>query len=256
VPTPPRSPNAGRSLRSVPPVPVVRGTASRLPAARPQPAPRAASQPAPGLPLLGLLTWPVLLTLAVTLLRLVGELRGWDPRFFSRLPGGGLAIVGITWLVPLVGAYLGYHLTRAGVKGPDLAGIVGWPVAALAIGLGIGYGLGKVVHPSATGLMVLWAIVSLVVASMTLSTWPALGKLLLAYAVGARLPVVLVMALAMRRAWGTHYDALPPGFPLYGPLKAWLWAGLLPQATIWVAFTLAVGMAFSAAGVYLASRRS
>ena len=110
-------------------------------------------------------------------------------------------------------------------------------------------------QPSATGTLVLWAVVSLLVAAMSLSTWPALGKPLLAYGVAALVPVILVMALAIRRNWGTHYDALPPNFPLFGALGRWLWTGLLPQATIWVAFTLAVGASFSALGVYLASRR-
>jgi hypothetical protein len=194
-------------------------------------------------------------TLAVTLLRLVGELRGWSPEYFSRLPGGGLAVVGITWLVPFVGAYFGYHLARARAKVPGLAGLVGWNVAAILVGLGIGAGLEKAVQPTATNTLLLWAAVSVVVASMSLSTWPTIGQLLLLYAVLARIPVLLVMALAIRRNWGTHYDALPPDFPLLAPFGRFLWLGLLPQATVWVAFTLAVGTAFSALGVFLAARR-
>jgi hypothetical protein len=226
------------------------------PSGAPARPPRAAASPREsGPPLLRLLQWPVLVTLGVTLLRLVGELRGWNPDYFSRLPGGGLAVVGITWLVPFVGAYFGWHLARARVTTPELSGLVGWPAASLAIGLGIGYGLAKVVKPSWTGTLVLWAVVSLLVAAMSIATWPALGKLLLAYAAAARVPVVLIMALAIRRSWGTHYDALPPGFPLLARRSLWLWTGLLPQATIWMAYTLAVGAAFSALGVYLASRR-
>ena len=75
------------------------------------------------------------------------------------------------------------------------------------------------------------------------------------YAAAARLPVALVMALAIRGRWGTHYDAPPPGFPALFPMARWLWTGLLPQTTIWIAFTLAVGMCSAAAGVWLASRR-
>ena len=253
MPPPPRDPTAGRSLRSVPRIPAPREAPPRAPAARPTRPAVPAGRSGPSL--LTLVGWPALVTLAVTLLRLTGELRGWNEEYFSRLPGGGLAIVGITWLVPFVGAYLGWHLARAGVEAPDLAGLAGWPTAAVAIGLGIGYFLAKVVQPSATGTFVLWAMVSVVVAAMSLSTWPALAKPLLAYAVAARVPVIVVMWLAIRRGWGTHYDAIPPSFPFYGPLERWLWTGVLPQATIWVAFTLAVGTAFSAVGVYLASRR-
>jgi hypothetical protein len=249
VPPPPRNPTAGRSLRSVPPVPVAREPERRAPVARPAPA---ASPSAP----LALVLWPAVVTLAVTLLRLVGERRGWNPDYFSTLPGGGLAFVGITWLVPFVGAYFGWEFARARKETPGLAGLVGWNLAALAVGLGIGYGLTKALNPSPTRTIVLWAVVSLVVSAMSLTTWPALGKLLLAYAVAARVPVLLVMALAIRGRWGTHYDALQPGFPLLSGPGRWLWTGLLPQATVWVAFTLAVGAAFSAVGVLVASRRA
>ena len=248
---PPRNPVAGRSLRSVPQVPVSKAAPPRAPApARPA---RAASVAASLY--LSLLWKSALVTLAVTGLRLVGELRGWNPDYFSRLPGGGLAVVGITWLVPLVGAYFGYHLARARASVPELTGLVGWNIAAILVGLGIGAGLEKAVQPTATNTLLLWAVVSILVAAMSLSTWPTIGQLLLLYAFAARIPVLLVMALAIRRNWGTHYDAVPPDFPLLAPSGRFLWLGLLPQTTIWIAFTLAVGTAFSALGVTLAARR-
>src|SRR4029453_15167639 len=171
---------------------------------------------------------PAVVPLAVTLLRLPGDLRGWNPEYFSRLPGGGLAIVGITWLVPLVGAYFGWQLARARVSIPELTGLVGWNAPAIAVGLGIGAGLEKAVQPSATNTLLLWAVVSLLVAAMSLSTWPTIGQLLFAYRLAGGIPVLLVMALAIRRNWGTHYDALPPDFPLLAPLGRFLWLGLLP----------------------------
>jgi hypothetical protein len=229
---------------------VARRASPRLPAAPP----RAPGAAAPSV--LSLVAWPAALTLGVTLLRLVGELRGWPPAWFSRLPGGGLAIVGIAWLVPLAGAYLGWRLTRAGVRSPGLASLAGWPAGALLLGLGIGYGLERLVQPSWTGTLVLWAMVAVFVALMSFVTWPALGWPLLVYAAAARLPVVLVMAFAIWRRWGTHYDAPPPGFPDLSPMARWLWTGVLPQTTIWIAFTLAVGMAGAAAGAWLASRRA
>lgn len=250
MPPPPRDPTAGRSLRTVPPVPVARQAPAKAPAPRPTRPPTGA-----GPSLLPLLLWPALATLGVTLLRLVGELRGWNRDYFSPLPGGGLAFVGIAWLVPLVGAYLGWHLARARVATPDLAGLAGWPLAAVSIGLGIGYGLARVVKPSWTGTLLLWAVISLLVVAMSVSTWPALGKLLLAYSVVARLPVLVVMALAIRGGWGTHYDALPPGFPILARRALWFWTGLVPQATVWVAYTVALGMAFSVVGIYLAKRQ-
>ena len=246
---PPRDKTTGRSLRGVPQVPVARPAAPRPPA-RPPRAPGAA-----GPPVLSLVVWPAILTLGVTLLRLVGELRGWSPDYFSRLPGGGLAIVGIAWLAPFVGAYLGWRLTRAGVRSPGVASVGGWSAGALLLGLAIGYGLERVVQPSWTGTLVLWAGVAVLVAMMSFVTWPVLGWPLLVYAVAARLPVVIVMAFAIWGRWGTHYDAPPPGFPALLPMARWLWTGVLPQTTIWIAFTLALGMIGAAAGVWLASRR-
>jgi hypothetical protein len=245
VPAPPRDPTAGRSLRQVPQLPVARPAASRAPAR----APRSPGGAPPSL--LSLLLWPTLITLAVTALRVVGELREWSPRYFSRVPGGGLAIVGITWLVPAVGAWLGWRLARAGVRGPTLQGLVGWPAASLAVGLAMGYGFEWLVNPDWYGTLALWGVVAVVVGTVSFATWPALGKPLLLYAFAARLPVAAVMALGIWRLWGTHYDLPPPGFPREMPLQRWLWTGLLPQTTIWIAFTLAVGMAFAALGVWL-----
>ena len=57
-------------------------------------------------------------------------------------------------------------------------------------------------------------------------------------------------------AGGPPFDAATLGAQLLALDPAgFLWLGLLPQATIWVAFTLAVGTGFSALGVYLAARR-
>jgi hypothetical protein len=205
---------------------------------------------------LSLVLWPALATLGVTLLRLFGERRGWSADWFSTAPGGGLAIVGIAWLVPLVGAWLGYRLARAGVRPPPLADLLIWPLGALVVGVLMGNGFERLMQPSWNGTLVLWAILAVIVGLVSLVTWPALGGPLLVYAILARLPVLAIMWLAISRRWGTHYDAPPPGFPALLPVPRWLWTGLLPQATIWIAFTLAVGMLGAAAGVYVANRRA
>lgn len=242
-----RNPLAGRPLRGT--------TVASGP--RPSP-PRAPARPVgpvvPAPPLLPLVLWPALLTLAVTLLRLVGELRGWSPPYFSPLPGGGLAVVGISWLPPLVGAWLGFRLARAGVRSPSPARTALWPAGALAAGLGLGYGLERLLKPSWTATFGLWAAVSVVVAAVAFAAWPALGRVLLAYAYAARVPVAIVAATAIWRGWGTHYDVPPPGFPAMPQLARWLWTGLLPQVTIWVAWTVATGALFAALGRLVASR--
>jgi hypothetical protein len=209
--------------------------------------------PAPSI--VSLVAWPAGLTLLVTLLRLVGELKGWSPEYYSRLPGGGLAIVGIAWLAPLVGAWFGWRLVRAGLRYPPLVLLAGYPAAVLVLGLLLGYTLERALDPSWTNTLVLWAVLAVPTAGAAFLIWPALGRALLVYAYAARLPVVLVMALAIWRRWGTHYDAPPPGFPALTPLPRWLWTGLLPQTTIWIAFTLTVGLSAAAVGAWVASRR-
>ena len=65
---------------------------------------------------------PAVITLAVTLLRLVGELQGWSPALFNRGDKPfSPSLVGIVWLVPVFGAWFGWKLTRAG-SGPGSLG--------------------------------------------------------------------------------------------------------------------------------------
>jgi hypothetical protein len=209
----------------------------------------------PGPPLVSLVLTPALITLAVTLLRLVGEVRRWDPAYFNRVAGGGLSPLGIWWLAAPFGFYFGWRLQRAGLRPVSLARAAGWPVIALLAGWGVGAAAGRLIRTGWSGQVQVFAVVAVAVAAVAFLAWPALGRPLLAYAVAARIPVALVVGLAIRRAWGTHYDAVPPGFPFTPPLKRWVTIGLLPQLTIWVAWTMAIGAAFGALGWLVASRR-
>ena len=67
---------------------------------------------------------PAAITLGVTLLRLVGELLDWSPLLFNKEAGGGGALVGIAWLVPVFGAWFGWRLARAGAADRLLRGTV------------------------------------------------------------------------------------------------------------------------------------
>jgi hypothetical protein len=71
---------------------------------------------------------------------------------------------------------------------------------------------------------------------------------LLAYGYAARVPVAFVMFLAFRGQWGTHYDALPPGWHSEGLWRDFVWLGFFPQLTFWVGFTIAAGSLFGALG--------
>jgi hypothetical protein len=200
---------------------------------------------------------PAAITLAVTLLRLVGELQGWSPRFFSREPGGGGALVGISWLVPVFGAWFGWKIAQGGAAPARFGRALGLTLLGLVLVPALGFAARAAGLPEMSfvtfGLFVLGAIVGLV---LGLRAWPALGRTLLAYAFAARVPVALVMLVAILGNWGTHYDVPPsPDFPAMAPITKWLLIGLLPQMTIWIWFTVVIGSLFGLGAAALAHRR-
>lgn len=180
---------------------------------------------------------PAIITLAITLLRLIGELQHWSPRFFNPEPGGPGAIVGIVWLVPIFGIYFALKLARQ-EGGPDSKGkAIGLQLLGIAIFFGAGY-VGFAFKWEYTGyilMMVSWIVFAI--------AWGSLAKTLFAYAFAARIPVVIVMAIAIWNNWKTHYNAFPPPdqFPFTTFMGKFWHGGVLPQLIFWVAFTLAVG---------------
>ena len=205
-----------------------------------------------------LILWPAVITLGITLLRLVGELQGWSKALFNPAAGGGGALVGISWLPIVFGPYFAWKLAKDG-KGPQSA----WKVAGMALvavliavawfsgyqklGLGIG------------GFIGAW-FVSLALAFLPWRAWPELARTLFSYALAARIPVAIVMLMAIFGNWGTHYDVLPPNPPPLlvsaGPLARWFWIGLLPQMTAWIANTVLVGTLLGAVLVALAKPKA
>ena len=189
--------------------------------------------------LLSLVLWPAVITLAVTLLRLAGELLHWSPTFFSREAGGAGAIIGIVWLVPVFGAYFAWKLVGAGEGPASIARAALLPLISIApvvlagaVTQGRGFALAIAAFAAASFLS-MW---------IACQGWPALGRVLLAYALAARIPVALVMLVAIFGNWGTHYDVAPPTpIPATGALGKWVLIGLIPQMTVWIAFTMAVG---------------
>src|SRR5579864_5309781 len=74
---------------------------------------------------------PALVTLAITILRLVGELQHWPKLFFNPEPGGGLALVGISWLPLVFGPYFAVKLAGAGAGPSSIGKAIGF--AALGV---------------------------------------------------------------------------------------------------------------------------
>ena len=189
----------------------------------------------------GLILVPALITLAITLMRLAGELEHLSPRFFSAAPGGGAAIIGISWLPFLFGPYFAVKLARSGQGACGVWKTFGLSMLGLVIMMAGGF-VGFAPQVKFPGREILGIL--LIVLGPTLVTlgWPALFKTLVAYGYAARIPVVILMFFALRGHWGTHYDALPPNYA--GPTSffgQYMFIAFLPQMVIWIAFTVLVG---------------
>ena len=203
---------------------------------------------------------PTLISIAITLLRLSGELQHWSEKWFSTDTGGiapsGVSwIIGITWLAFPFGIYFAWKLVSVGEAPPHPAKSISCAVLGLIVALG---GLRFIPPLVPIGfpriLIVIWLI--MVVAALIQSPgWPSLFKTLLAYGVASRAVVVVVMFAAMRGNWGTHYDyvGMPPQFQL-GFWRGFFWLAFFPQLVFWVAFTILIGSVGGLFGAAMARR--
>lgn len=187
---------------------------------------------------------PALITLGITILRLTGELQHWSTLFFNPAMGGGGAIIGISWLPIIFGPYFALKLARAG-DGPSSVGrsilfaLLGLVVLVLASFLF----QWTIAQPSFLTLLAF--LLMLAAAFVPRLGWRSLGDVLLAYAYAARIPVLVVMYLAMSgnggAGWGTHYDVVPPELANRPFDVRYFYAAFLPQMTMWIGFTVVAG---------------
>lgn len=196
---------------------------------------------------------PALITLGVTILRLVGELLDWSKLFFNPAPGGGAAIVGISWLPIIFGIYFAIKLVDSGERPASLGKAAGFTFLGLVVfvGGGVLFGMSE---KGGYGLLVAGVALIIVGTLIPLAGWSRLAKVLLAYGYAARVPVAVLMIFAIHGNWGTHYDGAPPGFPEMAWLPKWFLIGFLPQMTIWIGFTVIVGSLLGIAAVAIARR--
>lgn len=183
---------------------------------------------------------PAAITLAVTLLRLYGEIQRWSPRYFNREPGGAGALVGIVWLVPVFAVYFALRLLRAGDR-PSLLKTLGYALLGLAVAAAGIFAITRT-RPGTLTAIALFGLVTLAALAVCYPGWPRLWRVLVAYALAARIPVAVVMLAALFAGWGTHYEKGPPGFPAMGTLATWFWIGAVPQLTLWIAYTALAGL--------------
>jgi len=205
-----------------------------------------------------LIAIPALITLGVTILRLIGELEHWPKPWFNTAAGGGAAIVGISWLPIVFGPYFAVKLAAAG-EGPSSVGkSIGWAFAGFVVVV-----LGAVTAGFAgirlnPNLAMTGFLVVLIAGYVARLGWHGLGNVLFAYAFAARIPVVVVMAIAMRanggQGWGTHYDVVSPNFQSLGFASRFFYFALVPQLAMWIGFTVVVGSIFGTIAAAISRR--
>jgi len=204
---------------------------------------------------LQLIAIPALITFAITIIRLMGEMQGWSKVWFNPDPGGGAAPIGIVWLVLIFGAYFGIKLTTAG-DGPSSNGrVISFAllgIGVLVVGFVMAFMLSKPGLPLAQTII---GIASIAAIFLQRAAWPSLFKALVAYGFAARIPVTIIMFFAIRGNWGTHYDGPPPGFPEGVPwFTKFLLIGAMPQLVVWIAFTVVVGTLLAGIAVAVTNR--
>ena len=188
-----------------------------------------------------LILWPALITLAVTLLRFVGELQGWSPKLFSREAGGAAALVGIVWLIPVFGIYFAWRLCREGTGPASVTRALGLALLAFVVNTALGFGAFSVVK-SPVGQLAVFTLTSWLAILIARPAWPALWRVLLAYGLSARVPVLVIMLVSIFGGLDTHYAKPRPDFPPMGPLGLFFWTALLPQLSVWIYLTVVGGL--------------
>jgi hypothetical protein len=211
---------------------------------------------------LALVLVPALATLVVTLLRLVGELNGWGPLLVGTRRGGGEGgLIAITWLMFVFGFWFGIRLQRGGAGVANRGRALLLSLGAVVVLMGCMAGLsaaGLIEFPNEEKPVVPhgapYLLTALVLATaVSFLAWRRAAFTLLAYAVLARIPVVVVTWLAVERDWDTHYAKLAPGF-VAPPREELFFNLMMPQITFWPAATVITGTVMACLGALIAGR--
>jgi hypothetical protein len=185
-----------------------------------------------------LIAVPAIISICVTLLRLIGELRHW-PRPLVNSDVCGKAVLGVVWLVPIFGIYFAVRVFQVGNGPQGFVRPLLLATSALALKLA-GTFLMESHMPYAARISMNF-VVTLIAVVFCAIAWPTLAKVLLVYGYLSRIPVAIVQYLAMRGHWGTHYDALDPGFPPIGFWPTFVRVSLVPNIFFMEAYTVVVG---------------
>ena len=199
---------------------------------------------------------PAVITLAITILRLTGERQHWSHTLFNPEAGGGFALIGISWLPIIFGIYFAVKLAGAGERPASVARTIIIPIVGFAIIVATLALTGKFLAGHPLRQFAVFFAACVVAGGIQYIAWPKMFRVLLAYALAARIPVAIIMWFAIQGDWKTHYDAPPPDFPVgMAATPKFLWIGLGPQMTLWIAFTIIVGLLFGGIAVAVAKRK-
>jgi hypothetical protein len=195
---------------------------------------------------------PALISICVTGVRLVGELMHW-PKPLVDSDVCGKAILGVVWLVPIFGIYFAVKLFHAGDGPQRFARPIALAISALTLKFGgtLVMEAHGMTYVSRLSINFIVTLIGLVLSAMA---WPGLSKVLLAYGYLSRIPVAILQYLAMRGHWGTHYDALDPGFPLIGFWPTFLRVSFVPNIFFMEIYTVVVGTLVGIAAVAVLGR--
>lgn len=194
------------------------------------------------------------LTLALTALRLYGELEGWDPKYFNREAGGGAALLGITWLVPIFGLWFGARLARNGKAPAKVGRAIALPLIGFLLMAGVFVLQFQVLELEGNAAMTLFWITGPVCAFFGIVAWPALAGTNLIYGVLARAPIVALTYWAISNNWDVHHAKLPPSAPTMTDDER-KFALSMAQVTLWVPFTILAGGFFGGIGAALTRKK-
>ncbi|MHC5066866.1 MAG: hypothetical protein ACYTG5_23165 [Planctomycetota bacterium] len=195
--------------------------------------------------ILNLILWPSIITLMVSLLRLYLQVQG----SMSSQSGGGLALLGITWLVFLFGSWFGWCLFKQASQ-PSLRRGALWallPMIALVCAVMLGFGnidqadQSDAAYASLRATVVVIVIVAVLAAGFCFVIWPRLAFAMLLYAIPARLTVLAITYLAKQQDWDTHYTKFGPA-GIERDLGETMYAASVAQMGFWVCFTVVGGV--------------
>lgn len=203
---------------------------------------------APGRVTIPRLIWmPSVISLGITLLRLIGERQRWSYTWFNPtslgiLPSGTSWVIDVSWLALPFGAYFAWKLAAAGHAPESLFKAYFCVGSGLLVIIALFFLTPKVPVGFPYIFAFIWAGMA-IAGIIQMYAWSELFNTLFAYALATRIPVLLLTILAMRGNWGTHYD-----FVRFGPAQATplvpriFWYAVFPQLVFWVAVAIFSGM--------------